>query len=105
VGFPRVHAGEEVKPTATSSPLGLPAVVRTVPAFRCHEEVVDHDAERWPVERREEPAVLCGCCGTELAVQEHLGADACPDCEAAFDPACADHDDRYFEPVAGAEDG
>ena len=67
--------------------------------------MADHDAERWPVERHEEPAVLCGCCGTELAVQEHLCADAYPDCEAAFDFACADHGDRYFEPVAGAEDG
>ena len=74
------------------------------PCFRCHEETADHDAEQWPMERRAEPAVLCGACGAELAVQEYLGVDACPECEADFNPACADHYDRYFETTAAVDD-
>ena len=69
------------------------------PCHRCHEEVTDHDRQRWPLERREEPAVLCGACGTELAVQEYLGVDSCPACETAFNPACANHYHLYFEAV------
>lgn len=69
------------------------------PCFRCHVETADHEATRWPLERREEAAVLCGACGAELAVQEYLGVDACPECETRFNPACADHYDRYFETV------
>lgn len=69
------------------------------PCFRCHEETTDHDIERWPIERRDEPAVLCGGCGTELAPQEYMGLDACPDCRAAFNPACSDHYHRYFEGI------
>lgn len=67
------------------------------PCHQCHAEVADHDAERWPVERRDEPAVLCGACGAELAVQEYMGVDSCPVCEAPFNPACADHYHHYFE--------
>lgn len=72
--------------------------------YRCHEELTDHDAEKWPLERRSEPAVLCGACETELAVQEYLGIDACPACEADFNPACADHYHLYFEGIDGAVD-
>jgi uncharacterized CHY-type Zn-finger protein len=70
------------------------------PCFRCHAETTDHDAEPWPIERRDEPAVLCGVCGAELAAQEYMGVDSCPDCGARFNPACADHYHLYFE---GAE--
>jgi uncharacterized CHY-type Zn-finger protein len=75
------------------------------PCHRCHAEVADHDAERWPLDRRGEPAVLCGACGAELAIQEYLGVTACPACETRFNPGCADHYDRYFEAtVEAAED-
>jgi uncharacterized CHY-type Zn-finger protein len=67
------------------------------PCHRCHEVVADHDAETWPLERRDETAVLCGACGTELAIQEYMGVDACPACESAFNPACAGHYHLYFE--------
>lgn len=39
------------------------------PCFRCHETCVNHDAERWPRGRFNEPAVCCGACGTELSVR------------------------------------
>lgn len=68
------------------------------PCFECHEAVADHDPERWPADRFDAPAVLCGVCGTELTVQTYLDAGhACPECGAAFNPGCADHYDRYFE--------
>ena len=67
------------------------------PCFRCHESCTDHDAERWPPDRFDEPAVLCGVCGTELGVQEYLDCDhRCPDCGAAFNSGCRRHADRYF---------
>ena len=74
------------------------------PCFRCHAAVVDHEAERWPAGRRGDPAALCGVCGAELTVDRYVAVDACPDCGAAFNPGCADHYDRYFEPAAAAED-
>jgi uncharacterized CHY-type Zn-finger protein len=74
------------------------------PCFRCHEETADHDIEKWPLERRDEPAVLCGACGTELAAQEYMGVDACPDCGTDFNPACANHYHLYFEGVEETPD-
>jgi len=72
------------------------------PCHRCHAEVADHDAERWPIDRRGEPAVLCGACGTELPIQEYLGVTACPACETRVNPGCADHYGRYVETTADA---
>ena len=67
------------------------------PCFRCHEACVDHDAERWPRDWFDEPAVLCGVCGFELTVRGYLDGDyQCPDCGAAFNPGCRRHADRYF---------
>jgi len=67
------------------------------PCFQCHDQCVDHEAERWPRERFDEPAVLCGVCGTELSVTVYLNCDhECPTCEATFNPGCRNHLDRYF---------
>ena len=67
------------------------------PCFQCHETCADHPAEQWPRERFDEPAVLCGVCGVELTIQAYLDSDnACPDCEAAFNPGCRQHLGRYF---------
>lgn len=63
---------------------------------RCHEELTTHDAEPWPSERREEPAVRCGVCAELLAPTEYMNVDACPGCETAFNPGCADHYHLYF---------
>ncbi len=69
-----------------------------VPCHACHDAVADHDATPWPRNRFDEPAVLCGVCGTALTVTEYLAADhICPACGAAFNPGCAAHHDRYFE--------
>jgi uncharacterized CHY-type Zn-finger protein len=71
---------------------------RYYPCFRCHEAVADHEADRWPRDGFGRPAVLCGVCGTELAVSEYRGCGhTCPECDAPFNPGCADHEDRYFQ--------
>jgi uncharacterized CHY-type Zn-finger protein len=68
------------------------------PCFECHEAVTDHEAERWPRERFDEPAVLCGVCGTELAIETYLDCeDTCPSCDASFNPGCRTHHHLYFE--------
>ena len=66
------------------------------PCFACHEGA-GHPAAVWPRARFDEPAVLCGVCRRELTVNEYLAADACPHCDAGFNPGCALHHHLYFE--------
>ncbi|WP_313696210.1 CHY zinc finger protein [Halorarum halobium] len=69
------------------------------PCFECHDAVAEHGSEPWPRDRFDEPAVLCGGCGAELTVEEYRDCDhSCPRCDADFNPGCAEHEDRYFEP-------
>ncbi|MFB6091634.1 MAG: CHY zinc finger protein [Haloquadratum sp.] len=68
------------------------------PCHECHARTADHDPEPWPRERFDEPAVLCGVCGTTLSAETYLAADdVCPECGAAFNPGCRRHRDRYLE--------
>ncbi|MCU4924591.1 CHY zinc finger protein [Halobacteria archaeon AArc-dxtr1] len=68
------------------------------PCHACHEAVADHEAEPWPRDRFDEPAVLCGSCGTTLTSTAYLACDhACPSCGVAFNPGCVAHYDHYFE--------
>ncbi|EMA67576.1 zinc finger CHY domain protein [Halorubrum aidingense JCM 13560] len=68
------------------------------PCDACHDAASDHDPEPWPRDRFAEPAVLCGRCGETLTATEYLDdGDACPHCEAGFNPGCRAHRDRYFE--------
>jgi uncharacterized CHY-type Zn-finger protein len=83
---------------------------RYYPCVECHEAVVgdDHELVRVPPAAFDEPAVVCGVCGTRLTVTEYVAvlSDAstgagvddprCPDCGAGFNPGCRDHLDRYF---------
>ena len=67
------------------------------PCAACHAATTDHDPERWPRERFDDPAVLCGVCRTALTAECYLGSgDVCPDCEAPFNPGCRDHRHLYF---------
>lgn len=67
------------------------------PCFRCHRTVANHAPVRWPRERRRDPAVLCGVCGTTMTADAYRrDAHSCPHCGAAFNPGCAAHWDRYF---------
>jgi uncharacterized CHY-type Zn-finger protein len=68
------------------------------PCDACHAETADHDPQPWPRDRFDEPAVLCGVCGSTLTARRYLdGDDVCPECGAAFNPGCRRHRDRYFE--------
>lgn len=67
------------------------------PCSECHAVVADHPPERWPTDTFDTTAVLCGVCRTELTVRAYLDCeDTCPHCEAAFNPGCRRHRDRYF---------
>ena len=68
------------------------------PCHACHAETANHDPEPWPRARFDDPAVLCGACGSTLSARMYLDSnDACPACGAAFNPGCRRHRDRYFE--------
>ena len=65
---------------------------------QCHDEMAGHAAQVWPLAEWNEPAVLCGACGTELSVRQYLGCgNRCPACGAPFNPGCASHYHLYFE--------
>jgi uncharacterized CHY-type Zn-finger protein len=67
------------------------------PCHACHDDCTDHDAERWPADRFDADAVLCGACEGTLTVAEYLDCEHdCPHCGASFNPGCAAHADRYF---------
>ncbi|MES3161420.1 MAG: CHY zinc finger protein [Halorubrum sp.] len=68
------------------------------PCADCHDATAAHEAEPWPRDRFDEPAVLCGVCHERLTAREYLASDdACPSCGAAFNPGCRAHHDVYFE--------
>jgi uncharacterized CHY-type Zn-finger protein len=71
--------------------------------FKCHGELTDHPPKPWPTERRSDPAVRCGVCGSELTAGAYISTDRCPDCETRFNPGCADHYHRYFEWIDATE--
>jgi uncharacterized CHY-type Zn-finger protein len=71
------------------------------PCFECHHEAADHPARQWPAGRRDERAILCGVCGTELTIATYQSVPACPSCDARFNERCRLHWPLYFDPPAG----
>jgi len=67
------------------------------PCFECHRECADHPVRVWPTDRRDEPAILCGVCGTELSIRIYQAVSACPSCGAGFNERCRLHWPLYFE--------
>ncbi|MFC7059377.1 CHY zinc finger protein [Halovenus salina] len=68
------------------------------PCYECHAAATDHEPERWPRDRFDESAVLCGLCREELTVDAYLDCgDSCPACGASFNPGCREHHHLYFE--------
>lgn len=63
----------------------------------CHAELADHPAQRWPATRFDDPATLCGICGSTMTVTSYLVADECPSCHAPFNPGCRNHRSIYFD--------
>ncbi|WP_293384699.1 CHY zinc finger protein [Phenylobacterium sp.] len=63
----------------------------------CHAALAGHPPRVWAVEEFDEPAVLCGACGTELSVSAYLACGSrCPHCGAGFNPGCHKHRRLYF---------
>lgn len=70
------------------------------PCHLCHAEVPDqHPAIAWPSARHDARALLCGVCGTTLAIADYLDTTDCPGCGARFNPGCTLHAHLYFEPA------
>ena len=64
----------------------------------CHEALAGHPIKVWPRLEWDTHAVLCGACGSEMTIADYLAAaDACPSCDAAFNPGCRGHHHFYFE--------
>lgn len=67
------------------------------PCHACHDARADHPAERWPADRFEEHAILCGACRQTLSIRQYLACEhRCPHCSAAFNPGCMRHRALYF---------
>ncbi|MGT2463637.1 CHY zinc finger protein [Sinomonas atrocyanea] len=69
---------------------------RYYPCHLCHAEDADHAAQTWPPEQWAEPAVLCGVCKREMAIEDYLATTSCPSCGALFNERCAAHRHLYF---------
>jgi uncharacterized CHY-type Zn-finger protein len=66
--------------------------------IECHNELVDHKAQVWPKTEFHAKAIHCGNCKISLNISEYLGCNnTCPNCQAAFNPGCANHYYLYFE--------
>ena len=66
--------------------------------IKCHNELADHAAEVWPQVEFDTEAILCGNCQTSLTIAAYLAChNTCPNCQAAFNPGCANHYHLYFE--------
>jgi uncharacterized CHY-type Zn-finger protein len=64
----------------------------------CHIALAGHAIAVWPRSERDQQAILCGACGTELTIHEYLQSKSrCPSCGAAFNPGCRKHHYFYFE--------
>lgn len=68
------------------------------PCFQCHEETAGHQAQKWSKNERDEKAILCGVCKTELTINEYFKSNhMCPICKNHFNPKCNLHYNLYFE--------
>lgn len=64
----------------------------------CHDALADHPIIVWPRQEWSQHAVLCGACRKEMRIAEYLECrNECPNCKAAFNPACRNHYHFYFQ--------
>jgi uncharacterized CHY-type Zn-finger protein len=52
--------------------IAFPCCETFYPCFECHEACCEHEPTRWPPERFDERAVLCGVCRTVLTIEAYL---------------------------------
>lgn len=68
------------------------------PCYQCHNETTNHPTEIWSKAEKHTKAILCGCCGKELTIDEYIESEStCPNCNASFNPGCENHYHLYFE--------
>lgn len=68
------------------------------PCYQCHAEHGCGNLQVWPKSLFDQPAILCGSCGEELAIQKYLDCGSiCPTCGTGFNPGCSLHYHIYFE--------
>ncbi|UOQ44005.1 CHY zinc finger protein [Halobacillus salinarum] len=65
--------------------------------YSCHEELAGHAALRWPKEKWNEKAILCGKCSRELTILTYMESERCPHCQHPFNARCSYHFPLYFE--------
>lgn len=69
--------------------------------FDCHEAVVDHPHQVWPMTEFSTQAILCGACGDQMSVAQYIeGNSKCAKCGKHFNPGCSKHFHLYFEKAA-----
>lgn len=71
--------------------------LRFYPCHLCHEETADHGAGQWPIDARNERAILCGACATTMTIETYLTVSGCPRCGAPFNDGCRLHHHLYFQ--------
>lgn len=69
---------------------------RYYPCHLCHQESETHAAAQWAIDERQQKAIFCGVCSTELTIDTYLSVDNCPDCGAQFNEGCRLHSHLYF---------
>jgi uncharacterized CHY-type Zn-finger protein len=63
----------------------------------CHDALAGHPIEPWPKSEWHTQAILCGACQAELTISAYIQSRSrCPECWAAFNPACRNHHHFYF---------
>ena len=66
--------------------------------MQCHQETADHAPVVWPKAEFATAAIYCGNCQSTFSIAAYLAcANACPACQVAFNPGCANHYHLYFE--------
>lgn len=70
---------------------------RYYPCYKCHQEATNHAMKRWPKERFDTYAILCGVCHTEIAIENYMNSSQCPICHVRFNDRCELHYPIYFE--------
>ncbi|GKU80819.1 CHY zinc finger protein [Niallia sp. NCCP-28] len=67
------------------------------PCYKCHEEEANHPIKRWPKQRFDEKAILCGVCKMEHTINAYKNMKVCSNCGAKFNDRCELHYPLYFE--------
>ncbi|TWT11350.1 hypothetical protein FRX54_03460 [Streptococcus sp. sy004] len=69
---------------------------RYYPCYHCHDTYEQHTYQAYSSQSEDE-VVFCGACQIGMtALAYRQGKSVCPNCSAAFNPACKEHESIYF---------